>query len=84
MNDRNQTKVLGLSKTRFILQYGVLGWGVSIAILFAICMAYSEGSIRFQKMVMIFLLFPLGGILWGVLMWEVFKRCVKNPSDGLK
>ena len=84
MNDRNQTKVLGLGKKRFILQYGVLGWGGSTAILFAICMAYSEGSIRFQKMVMIFLLFPLGGILWGVLMWEVFKRCSKNPSNGLQ
>jgi len=84
MNDQKKTKVLGLSKTRFILQYGVLGWGVSTAILFAICMAYSEGSIRFQKMVMIFLLFPLGGILWGVLMWEVFKRCAKNPSNGLQ
>jgi succinate-acetate transporter protein len=83
-NNEKMEKIVGLGKTRFIIQFGILGWGVSTAILFAGTMAYTKGSIGFRELVITFLLFPIGGIFWGAIMWEVFKRAAKSTPDGSK
>ncbi len=68
------TKIIALGKTRYIVQYGVLGWGLATAALFSAWMCYSKGSVRPVDVIAPFILFPLGGIGWGAFMWNYFKK----------
>jgi hypothetical protein len=64
-----------LARTKFVLLCGVLGWGVPTAVLFALIQAYSEGWDGFlPKLAIALVIFPLGGILWGRMMWWMMQR----------
>jgi len=68
-------KLSKLGRRGFILRYGVLGWGVPTAILFSLVQAYSDGWDTFLlRLVPALVLFPLGGILWGAMMWRFLER----------
>jgi hypothetical protein len=62
-------------RRRFVLLYGVLGWGVSTAILFSLWQGYADGWDGFVfKLITALVLFPLGGVLWGRFMWWFMER----------
>jgi hypothetical protein len=62
-------------RRRFVLRYGVLGWGVSTGIFFSLWMGYCEGwDAFFFGLIPALVLFPLGGIAWGRFMWWFFER----------
>lgn len=62
-------------RSRFVVRYGVLGWGVSTAILFSLWNGFSEGWDGFYfKLIPALVLFPLGGYLWGRFMWWFLER----------
>jgi hypothetical protein len=64
-----------LGRTQYVLRYGVLGWGVSTAILFALIQGYLHGWDGFLfQLIPALILFPLGGILWGRYMWKLLER----------
>ena len=67
-------KTFALGKKRFVVRYGVLGWGLSTAALFAVWTFYSKGSVRPLDVLLPFILFPVGGIAWGALMWSFLKK----------
>jgi hypothetical protein len=57
-------------RSRFVWLYGVLGWGVSTAILFSLWNGIRDGwDGFFFKLIPALVLFPLGGYLWGRFMW---------------
>lgn len=58
---------------RFVLLYGVAGWGLTTALLFSAAMVLLNDA----PMVVVpvsFALFPLGGIAWGAFMWWFGER----------
>ena len=71
-------------KARFVLSWGVLGWGVTTAVLSSALMAYSnrQGALAFQPFMVKLLvhlgpslvLFPLAGIFFGSAMWALSER----------
>jgi hypothetical protein len=64
-----------LSRTQFVLRYGVLGWGLPVAILFSLIQGYRDGWDGFLfQLIAALVLFPLGGILYGRYMWKVLER----------
>lgn len=67
---KKSDKIRKLGRSKFIWRYGVLGWGLSTAILFSLVMGYTEGWDGFVfKLIPALVLFPIGGYAWGHFMW---------------
>jgi len=79
-------KLLKLGRKQYVLRYGVLGWGVPTAILFAIIKGFEEGWATFPIHLLVSLiLFPLGGIIFGRCMWRwMVNRCAKAGMPAAK
>jgi hypothetical protein len=72
-----------LGRKQFILRYGVLGWGLPVAIGYSVSMAYQQGWDSFPIfLILSLILFPLGGILFGRLMWWWLQRKFASPVAG--
>ncbi|WP_048767573.1 hypothetical protein [Oligella urethralis] len=68
---------------RFVLVDGALFWGLGTAILFAlITWLRSDSAEEIRMLPLAFILFPLGGILWGATMWWLFERMSKRKTSG--
>jgi hypothetical protein len=69
------TDLSKLGRKRFVLFYGVLGWGIPTAILFALIQSYLDGWDQFPyHLTQALLIFPLGGVVWGRVMWKFLER----------
>jgi len=68
-------KIRELGRSKFVWRYGVLGWGLTTAILFSLLMACAEGWDGFLfKLIPALVIFPIGGYAWGRIMWAFFER----------
>lgn len=60
---------------RFVLLAGVLGWGVSVAVLWSLLMSalMHAGSFLgwFGRAI---ILFPIGGVFWALAVWYLTER----------
>jgi hypothetical protein len=66
--------VRGLSRSQFVRRYGVLGWGVSTAVIWAVLMVAIESSASLLVLLPIALvLFPIGGYFFGQALWSVHE-----------
>ncbi|WP_186580299.1 hypothetical protein [Aquibacillus kalidii] len=79
-------------KTHFIITQGVIGWGVTTAILFFIVTSVLDFGMNFTSYLTIevlkdllisLVIFPLVGIICGWLMWELLERKHRNQSQLL-
>jgi len=65
----------------YVLVYGVLLWGVTTAILFSIFWHFfglsSFGSVILPSLIQ----FPLGGVIFGLLMWYIMKWQYKKSLN---
>ena len=69
------------AKTRL---YGVVGWGLTIGVLWSLVMSYGLGwNQLLLNLVLAVILFPIGGYFFGHWMWkkgeEGFQKA--NPND---
>jgi len=72
-------KYLVMGRSRFVWRYGVLLWGLSTGIVWAIVMTFSNGGsepFSFGRFMILLAggvsLFPVGGYFWGRVMWRIF------------
>ena len=72
-NDR-LASIVGLGKWRYILLYGVLGWGLSTAALVTFISYFLKEKMSTAGMVRPFFILPLAGIFWGMFMWSFLKK----------
>src|SRR5688572_26637056 len=71
---RRWERVRAAGRKRFILLWGVLGWGVSTGLLFSATIIPSERpsfSTAVVTVVVSVILFPLGGFFFGYWLWQV-------------
>jgi hypothetical protein len=54
---------------RFIVTRGVLMYGVSSALISLGIRWYVHSTINVREVLWAFVVFPLGGIAWGVMTW---------------
>lgn len=59
---------------RFVLVRGVLGWGLTTALIYSLLMWGIAGANPRVLLPLSLLLFPLGGLLWGAAMWWLLER----------
>jgi hypothetical protein len=79
-------KLSQLGRTQYVLRYGVLGWGIPTAIVFSLIQGYRSGWDGFLvQLILALIIFPLGGILFGRIMWRLLeKKNAKAAATGSK
>jgi uncharacterized membrane protein len=78
-----RARMIKRGRRSFTLRYGVLGWGVSTAILFSLYQGYSQGWDRLVYWLIVSLvIFPIGGWFWGVAMWRFVIRANESSSEA--
>lgn len=75
-------KVRAKGALRFVLLYGVLGWGVTTAIVFTGILWLLPGDDPARLLPLVFTLFPLGGLAWGASMWWFLERAYRRREGG--
>jgi hypothetical protein len=74
-NSEKLDRFTKLSRNQYILRVGVLGWGVPVAILFALIQSFEFGWDSFVfRLIPALILFPIGGIFFGLFMWKMLAR----------
>jgi hypothetical protein len=72
-----------LRKWHFVFLHGVLGWGIPTAILFKLIMLFLEGLPFTDELIIALIMFPIGGVFFGLLMWFVMKRTYNKSQTEL-
>ena len=74
-----------LSRSQYVFRFGFLGWGIPTAILFTLIQSYRLGSDGFLfQLIPALIIFPLGGILFGRIMWWMMQRIAKAAETRAK
>ncbi|TNE63956.1 MAG: hypothetical protein EP335_08205 [Alphaproteobacteria bacterium] len=72
-------------RMRYILLYGVLGWGLPTLLLFSLIRGWVEGRVEsilatvFDPMHLV--IWALAGVVFGALMWRWSERIYERRSD---
>lgn len=78
-----RARMIARGRGSFTLRYGVLGWGVPTAILFALYQGFTIGWGSFPYWLGLSLvIFPIGGWFWGAMMWRFLIRASEPPQDS--
>lgn len=75
------------ARAKFIRNYGVLGWGVSTAVVFSVVVGWDRGFDLEWALIwtpLALLLFPLGGRYWGRVMWKVMQSNAEHAAAKQK
>lgn len=81
----NTSKRTKLSRNQYVLRFGILGWGIPTGILFAIVQYYRDGSGGFlAHLIPALIIFPLGGIIFGRIMWRTMQRLAPAADSQAK
>ena len=81
MNMNKWAKIREKGKQRVVLVNGVLGWGVSTAILWVFLMEFLEPSENIWVRPIIALsIFPIAGIAFGHLMWNKSEKTYEKEK----
>jgi hypothetical protein len=74
-NPERADRLIRQGRSRFVLLYGVIGWGVPVAVGSALSEASNTGMPGFLRQLAIGLVvFPLFGILFGRWLWRSMLR----------
>ncbi len=71
-------------RSRYILLFGVLGWGLTMVVLWTALMVADLGWSSLPVLLPVAAIaFPCGGYLWGATMWYFAERAYsKRPASG--
>ena len=67
----------------YIWYYGVFGWGLTTGVGWAFFMALTQGWDRLPLlMILALIIFPIGGYVFGVIMWKVLEKRYQQSVHG--
>ena len=73
-----------LGRNRYILRYGVVGWGVPVAFMFSLIQALLDGWNTFVPQLGISLiLFPIIGVIVGLITWKQMEKAHGNVRPAV-
>lgn len=67
-------RLIDKGKWHYICVYGVLGWGVSTAILFSLLQVFSGEAAFVDAILLSLIMFPIGGFFWGLYIWSYLVK----------
>lgn len=65
-------------KWNYILKFGVIGWGITSAVVFALVFSLLTHVSFWTVLPISLVLFPLGGIGWGYYMWSLSEKAYRK------
>jgi hypothetical protein len=76
-------KLRKMGRTRFIWLYGVLAWGVSVGVMWALGMTAANGDWERLPVTLGIALvgFPIGGYFFGALMWKMSEAAYRKAVE---
>jgi len=78
MNVEKWEKTRQKGKEKYVLVNGVLGWGVTTAIIWSVLMEMFQPSENiWVRPLIALIIFPLGGIAFGYLTWNASEKQYK-------
>jgi len=85
--DRYQ-KMIAMPRWKFIVVYGMLSWGLSVAVVVSLITWYNARSHPhkdLQAEILIYMIgFPIGGIFYGMFMRKFIPRQIKRLEEKAK
>ena len=82
-NSERWAKFRKLGRNQYVLRVGVLGWGVPVAIFFSLIQSFEYGWDTFIfRLIPALVLFPVGGIFFGLFMWKIMERKHAAAMNG--
>ena len=83
MNMEKWAKTREKGKQCFVLVNGVLGWGVTTAILWSVLMELIEPSQNvWVRLIIALIIFPIAGIAFGHLMWNKSEKAYEKETSN--
>lgn len=83
MNMEKWAKTREKGKQRFVLVNGVLGWGVTTAILWSVLMEIIEPSQSiWVRPITALIIFPIAGVAFGHLMWNKSEKAYEKATSN--
>ena len=83
MNMNKWAKIREKGKQRFVLVNGVLGWGVSTAILWVFLMEFLEPSENiWVRPITALIIFPIAGVAFGHLMCNKSEKAYAKATSN--
>ena len=83
MNMEKWVQIREKGKQRFVLVNGVLGWGVTTAIFWAVLMEFIEPSENiWVRPIIALIIFPIAGIAFGHLMWNKSEKAYAKATSN--
>ncbi|WP_145939607.1 hypothetical protein [Paenibacillus glacialis] len=80
MNERSEKrweKMRAKGKRHFVVNSGVLRWGLTTAVLYSIFVTYLNNGLTgillndfLRTLLIAVILFPIGGYFWGIWVWK--------------
>jgi len=78
MRISNRERLISKGKTSFIIRRGIIDWGITTAVLYTLFASVLDngfnGNAFISEVVMSFVLFPISGVLFGIIMWSLLNR----------
>ena len=62
-------KLITKGKWHFVIVYGVLGWGISTALLFTLIKTYISSTPFIEQISTSLVVYPAFGLVFGLVMW---------------
>lgn len=75
------SQTISKGKWHYIIMHGVIGWGITTAVLFSIFQVYTGTSSFMQQIVPALLIFPLAGAAWGAFMWSRINTLYQSSQE---
>ncbi len=72
-------RIVAKGRGHYVVVWGMIGWGVPTALLFTWGMSAWQGMSFLGLLPLSLTLFPIGGYLWGAIMWRFIEAQVKQP-----
>ncbi|MHC6645037.1 hypothetical protein ACYTPF_00465 [Alteromonas sp. HB246098] len=83
MNMEKWAKTREKGKQRFVLVNGVLGWGVTTAILWSVLIELIEPSQNiWVRPIIALIIFPIAGIAFGHLTWNKSEKAYEKATSN--
>ncbi len=72
--------IMQKGKWHYIIVHGMLCWGLGTAVLFSLLMFFFNEQPFWNTLLKSLIMFPLGGIVWGSIMWNIIIRAVASKT----
>lgn len=86
MKQKKLDKLIEVSKIvkkKYVIKYGVLRWGLPMAIIFSLKSVINNTELgeMIEGIIISSIVFPIGGIFFGLITWDLTQRYISKHTE---